>query len=214
MPSSKPPRLEPRKRARQARAEATVEAIVEAAARILSSDGVAALTTNRIAELAGVSVGSVYQYFPNKEAIVVALIDTQLQRDAVLARRITGESVGRQEIDERLRGMIAEICAHQRRLAPLLRQLLPLLSPLNQERLVRERLTAMSGELEAFLSVHCEQLMPELADPQQRALAAQVLTHAIRGVLNGMGLAQPELLDEERFQRELFRLFRGLLRAA
>lgn len=52
--------------------------IAEAAARILSKEGAEALTTNRIAEIAGVSVGSVYQYFPNKEAIVVALLQTRL----------------------------------------------------------------------------------------------------------------------------------------
>lgn len=66
--------LEPRKQARQARSRATQEAIVEAAARILEQDRPYDLTTNTIAERAGVSIGSLYQYFPNKEAILVALI--------------------------------------------------------------------------------------------------------------------------------------------
>lgn len=68
----KPPEP-PRKAPRQARAQMTVEAILEAAARILSNDGYAAMSTNRVADLAGVSVGSLYQYFPNKDAIVTAL---------------------------------------------------------------------------------------------------------------------------------------------
>lgn len=52
-----------------------VEWIVDAAARILAAEGLAGLTTNRVAEVAGISVGSLYQYFPNKDAIVVTLIE-------------------------------------------------------------------------------------------------------------------------------------------
>ena len=64
----------PRKQARQARARATQEAIIEAAARILEAQGNAGLTTNAIAARAGVSIGSLYQYFPNKEAVLAALL--------------------------------------------------------------------------------------------------------------------------------------------
>jgi AcrR family transcriptional regulator len=63
-----------RKEPTQARAQATVEAILEAAAHILRDGGYAKLTTNRVAEIAGVSVGSLYQYFPSKDALVVALL--------------------------------------------------------------------------------------------------------------------------------------------
>lgn len=52
-----------------------VEAILDAAARVLRTDGVDAMTTNRVAEVAGVSVGSLYQYFPNKQALVRALLE-------------------------------------------------------------------------------------------------------------------------------------------
>jgi len=69
----------PRKLPVQSRAKATVDVITEAAARILTREGVDALTTNRIAEVAGVSVGSVYQYFPNKEAIVATLYEARLE---------------------------------------------------------------------------------------------------------------------------------------
>lgn len=65
---------QPRKQARQARARATEAAIVEAAARILEEDGVSALTTNRIAERAGVSIGSLYQYFPDKRSVIAQLL--------------------------------------------------------------------------------------------------------------------------------------------
>ncbi|MCZ1179646.1 TetR/AcrR family transcriptional regulator [Acinetobacter pittii] len=65
---------DPRKRPRQARSVATFEAILEAAARILESLGFAGFNTNVVAELAGVSIGSLYQYFPSKEALIVELI--------------------------------------------------------------------------------------------------------------------------------------------
>jgi AcrR family transcriptional regulator len=70
----KPP-TSPRKNASQARSRATVDALVEATARILVREGFEKASTNRIAEIAGVSVGSLYQYFPSKEALVAAVID-------------------------------------------------------------------------------------------------------------------------------------------
>lgn len=66
--------LEPRKRPHQQRSAATVDAILEAAARILERRGLDALTTNAVAALAGVSIGSLYQYFPGKAAILAELI--------------------------------------------------------------------------------------------------------------------------------------------
>lgn len=71
--------MKPRKLTRQARSAATVEVIVEAAARILETTGSDGFTTNAIAERAGVSVGSLYQYFPNKDAITRALIRRRLE---------------------------------------------------------------------------------------------------------------------------------------
>ncbi|MEQ9225711.1 MAG: TetR/AcrR family transcriptional regulator [Parvibaculum sp.] len=74
----------PRKAPKQARARATVEAIVEAAARILIEEGIEAFTTNRVAARAGASVGSLYQYFPNKQALVRALMERELRRGEAL----------------------------------------------------------------------------------------------------------------------------------
>ena len=66
--------LKARKMPGQARSQETVSVILEASARILESDGLRGFNTNAIAAKAGVSVGSLYQYFPNKDAIVLALI--------------------------------------------------------------------------------------------------------------------------------------------
>ena len=70
----------PRKAPRQERAKATVETILAATARILVKHGYDGLTTNAVAAAAGVSIGSLYQYFPNKEALVAALIEDHIER--------------------------------------------------------------------------------------------------------------------------------------
>lgn len=77
-----------RKTPRQARSRATVDILLDATALLLIEDGHARATTNRIAERAGVSVGSLYQYFPNRAALVAALtyrIETEISRTIILA---------------------------------------------------------------------------------------------------------------------------------
>lgn len=69
--------VRPRKIPGQARSRATIEAVLAAAAHILEHDGLGGFNTNAVAERAGVSIGSLYQYFPNKDAILVALIEQQ-----------------------------------------------------------------------------------------------------------------------------------------
>src|SRR5437870_12652127 len=73
-------RTHPRKLPKQERAKATVEAILAATAHILVREGFDAASTNRIADEAGVSVGSLYQYFPSKQAIVSALLERHVHR--------------------------------------------------------------------------------------------------------------------------------------
>jgi len=67
------PSLKPRKIPQQSRAEHTVATILEAAARVLETKGMEGMNTNLVAQRAGVGVGSLYQYFPNKDALIVAL---------------------------------------------------------------------------------------------------------------------------------------------
>ena len=71
-------RIAPRKQAKQDRSRHTVEALLQATARVLSREGYDKASTNRIAEVAGVNIGSLYQYFPNKDALVAALIDRHI----------------------------------------------------------------------------------------------------------------------------------------
>jgi AcrR family transcriptional regulator len=70
-------RLSPKKRPLQARSRATYDALIEAAAHILEARGLDGLNTNSVAERAGASIGSLYQYFPNKDALVAALIERE-----------------------------------------------------------------------------------------------------------------------------------------
>jgi AcrR family transcriptional regulator len=78
--------LKPRKTAAQQRSAMMVETILQAATRVLEKESLAGFNTNRVAEVAGVSIGSVYQYFPNKEALMAALI---LRTQQTLAEGIT-----------------------------------------------------------------------------------------------------------------------------
>jgi len=73
-------RTTPRKEPAQERSRVTYDAIVAATARVLVKDGYDALTTNRVAREAGVSVGSLYQYFPGKEALVAAVMEQHAAR--------------------------------------------------------------------------------------------------------------------------------------
>jgi AcrR family transcriptional regulator len=161
----KPPRMDasPRKHPTQARAKATVDAIVTAAAQILISHGYEGTTTARVAQRAGVSVGSLYQYFPNKEALVAALIERHANelvgtiRD-VLQRhsRATLASCVRAAID-------ATITAHRidPRLHKILHEQVPRVGQLGRAMRANEDIT---HEIERSLRAHADELHPAL-DP-------------------------------------------------
>jgi AcrR family transcriptional regulator len=76
-----------RRKPRQARARATWDAIVEAAAQVLERDGLAGFNTTSVAERAGVSIGTLYQYFPDKQAILLAAAEREIGETPALASR-------------------------------------------------------------------------------------------------------------------------------
>jgi AcrR family transcriptional regulator len=105
---SKPRRRQPQ----QLRARQTVEAVLDAVTRVLKREGLAGVTTNRIAEIAGVSIGSLYQYFPDKRAIFIALRDRHV---AQMGRLVESKLVDNAAatLEELMRGLIdAMIEAH------------------------------------------------------------------------------------------------------
>src|ERR1700683_3971324 len=94
-----------RRRPRQPRARQTVDAILDAVVRILKRKGFDAITTNDIAEVAGVSIGSVYQYFPDKRAIFVALHKRHLEEiDRMVEIKLIEHAAG--SLDELVRAMV------------------------------------------------------------------------------------------------------------
>jgi AcrR family transcriptional regulator len=105
-----PAALKPRKKPLQARSAVTVDAIVEATIRILRRDGWAACTTTRIATMAGVSVGSLYQYFPNRNAIAVEIVRqrTRTYLDAVMTADLSGAASPEQAIDAAIAAFVTE----------------------------------------------------------------------------------------------------------
>jgi len=95
------------------RSRLTVDALLEATARILVREGFDKASTNRVAEVAGVSVGSLYQYFPSKEALVAALIDRHRQEVMQLVRGELAQAI-HAPIEQAVRTLVAvAIKAHR-----------------------------------------------------------------------------------------------------
>jgi AcrR family transcriptional regulator len=186
----KPP-TKPRKHASQERSRATVDALVEATARILVREGFDKASTNRIAEEAGVSIGSLYQYYPCKEALVAAVIDRhrkeimQVVRGALAevasqpleraVRRIVGAAIDAHRIDPKLHRVLAEQIPRTGRLENV--------ETLNLEAFALFR---------AYLEAHSEEL--RVADV---ALAAFVCATSIEALAHTAVLHRSEKLTDE-----------------
>lgn len=186
-----------RKEPRQARSRATVEAIVQAGARILSDEGWAGFTTNRIAELAGVSVGSLYQYFPDKLSLVDAIRHRHLDDSMAVMRRVRADGLAPAEFAARL--VDAVVAAHS--VYPGLHRVLLDEAPSSDE----YRNPNSEFEIE-YLSYYAEAVatyrkrQPSAAD----RVAGRVISDAIDGVIHNA--ARRSALDDPVMQRELVRL--------
>lgn len=193
--------IKPRKQASQARSAATVDAIMRATARILVKRGYAATTTNHIAEAAGVSVGSLYQYFPNKEAIVAALLDEHLERTQEFLRRGTADALA-QPLEDAARGLIEGLLAAHR--------VDPDLHRVFVEELPRiatfERIHQLEQETLALVRAYIEVRLPELAKKRKVDVVAFVIVHAVEAVTHGAVLFRPDLLKDPAFVDEVVRL--------
>ncbi|MDE1182520.1 TetR/AcrR family transcriptional regulator [Paraburkholderia sp.] len=175
----KPPAegLEPRKAPAQRRSAATVDAIVEAAARILEADGLAGYTTNAIAARAGVSIGSLYQYFPNRDALTAALIERET--GALLAQAdLAAQSI---RCADALALLIDAAVAHQMRRPDLARIL-----DFEERRLPVGEHNRRVGEVlqEAVVTVLALPDGPAIVDRQTAAFDVLAL---VRGILDMAG---------------------------
>jgi AcrR family transcriptional regulator len=199
----------PRKAASQERSRLTVDALLEATTRVLLKEGYDRASTNRIAEVAGVSIGSLYQYFPSKEALVGAVIDRHMQeisqvtRSALVklaahpielaAREFVSVAIEAHRVNPKLHGVLAEQIPRVGRFE-------------NIEANIREGYGLVRGYLEA----HRDEI--DVADLD---LAAFLLVTVVEALTHAAVLRRPDLLGDEkagRFVDDVTRLIVRYLR--
>jgi AcrR family transcriptional regulator len=196
-PDEKLPR--PRKSAKQSRSLSTVTDIIEGAARILEDRGFAGYNTNAIAERAGVSIGSLYQYFPSKDAITIALIGRETEQ---LLADVAKAECSENWVDG-LRAMIEAAVTHE-----LHRPKLSLLLDQEEERFVLEERekrvsTAILQALRTLLTSSSLKFEGSLD------VASRDLLAITRGLLDSRDGSEPEL---QEWRRRIHRAVFGYLR--
>lgn len=195
MPRAAP--TKPRKQATQERSRATVEALLSATARVLVREGYDRASTNKIAEAAGVSVGSLYQYFPSKEALVAAVQDRHVSKMLATVRASMIEAARRplpEAVRELVRVMIATH-ALSPRLHRVLVEQIPRVRGLEQ----MGRVAAEAHELtKAYLSAHADAIEVEDLD-----MAAFVVATCVQALTYASVAYRPALLDDARFVDEV-----------
>ncbi len=170
----------PRKRPRQARATITVDAIVTAVEQILEREGPDGLTTNRVAEVAGVSIGTLYHYYPNKEALIGAVQERYLEITLGLCRAAlaAADAVPIAVLCERIAAALVAAFEVQR---PIHGWLIELRTAAGFHDRFRAALERWVDEIAAFLAARRD---VALHDPRA---AAFVLVHGIEGIVAATG---------------------------
>jgi AcrR family transcriptional regulator len=195
-----------RKRPKQERSQATVESVLEATAQLLVEQGYRRLSTNRIAARAGVSVGSLYHYFPNKDALVVALIRRAAAEQLAALRGALAEERDA-PLEELARGIIRASLAVKQARPELIRALILQVPRTEQTSFMREWCRQAAAALLAALAGRAGEVRPK--DPE---LAIFILVRAVFAVLEGVMLERPALLGGEELIEELTALALGYLR--
>lgn len=186
----------PRKQARQARSRATVDIILKATARILVADGYDRASTNKVAARAGVSIGSLYQYFPSKEALVAALLERHLEEMGQVLRaafpRLAAAPL-EQAAEEMVRLMVS---AHA--VDPALHRVFVEQVPrIGQLERIQSFEQEMIGLVRAYLEPRRDQLIVDDLD-----LAAFIVVGITESLTHAAVLSRPDLLGEP-FVREV-----------
>ncbi len=168
-------RLSERKQPQQARSAELVAAILQAGAQVLAKEGAARFTTARVAEKAGVSIGSLYQYFPNKAAILYRLQTQEWQQTSDLLRRLLEDA--RHAPPQRLRNLVHAFVRSECEEAVMrvaLNDAAPLYRDAPEARATKEE----GGRIVlAFL----EEALPNASDAT-RVLAGDLITHTLSAV--------------------------------
>jgi AcrR family transcriptional regulator len=185
--------LNQRKTPRQARSQATIDAIIEAAAQLIGHEGLDGFNTNAVADRAGVSIGSLYQYFPNKDAIMAALIRrTQAERAQALAAVLAQPHKG---ITDLVRAIVQAVTRQNRENALLA-------AAIDHE----EARLPVQGEIDVFLNGAGDALRPVFArhgdqlgsvDPDRAARTLPALVRSVVDSWTNIDPPQPQVAEEE-----------------
>ncbi len=200
-------KLSPRKQPVQERSRDLVEAVLEATRRLLVDEGFEALSMARIAKVAGVSPGSLYQYFPSVDSLLVVLYQRMRGRELEAFEEILASTQGmplRPAVEALLYGL-AGLLNTQRPLAAELAKWVPVLD-LEEEKIAPIDRQVL-GLMVTFLRDRTEETRP--LDPE---VAGMVLTRALLGVVRHALVEQPEVVGEKSFFDELVALAHGYMR--
>ncbi len=172
-------RITPRKLPVQARSLATVGVILDATARVLTREGYDRASTNRIADTAGVSVGSLYQYFRSKESLVAALIDRHQEgmnevflRQVALAQHLPVREAARAVVAATVDAHLVEPALHR-----ILVEQVPRIGKLAEQ--LEHLDTVTAGAVRAYLDAHRDELR---VDDLQTATF--VVVHAVEALVH------------------------------
>ena len=190
----------PRKKPVQKRSQETVDVILTAATHILGSLGFDSATTNRIAEKAGISIGSLYQYFPNKEALAGALIDKYVRRHADKFEALLIEMRGRpvKEMVQEIAEEVVQMYMGNRKFLNVMGILIPKIDRIPSVVEARKKIvTTLADELRARSS--------EIKHPDPE-FASFVILNGAMGVIQFI-LYDPEMkIDQQKLADELARM--------
>jgi AcrR family transcriptional regulator len=201
----------PRKEASQERSRATVDALLEATARVLIKEGYDRASTNRIAEVAGVSIGSLYQYFPSKEALVAAVIDRHTQSIAEVTGRALLKAAA-MPIEDAAREFVSVAIDGHRvnpKLHGVLAEQIPRVGRLNN---IEANVRNGYALIRSYLEAHREEIEVEDLD-----LAAFIVVTVVEALTHAAVLRRPDILADEkadRFVDDVTRLVVRYLRAS
>ena len=184
---------------KQKRAHATIADILEATSRIIDRDGYDALTTNKIARVAGVGVGSLYQYFPSKEAVVEALQEQHFQRmgDAFLARM---EELATAPLHELVLGLAQLMRTSELLNSRLSKQLLAI-----PQRARTRAVLQLEQRCAEILHRALTRLAPK-ADPQALRIPVFLVVQTVEALILSTSQYRPRGLNRQRFTQELAQL--------
>ena len=184
-----------RKQPKQRRATATVDAILEAAARILVESGYATASTNRIAERAGVGIGSLYEYFPGKEAVFAELRRREMARWYAKLRAGPTSGAPRDVIAHIVRTQIAYASANPRLYAALETEV-PRAAVADVQGFIQDDFFALSS---AYLEANRDLLRPKAPI----SFVVEFLARWVSSTVHGFAMHAPAALHAEHLEAEL-----------